>query len=248
MGHERQGLGVLDITHPTGAKKQDIEKMKAAARALRANAQSYLLHEEGWKVAFLDMKAKSMKDIEPSVNHHDRQILKNVLAQFIDLGAAGGSGSRATSSDHSRLFELAVQSVAEYIVQILQTTVVKTIVDLNFTSRAYPTLSVGRISDDNIPEISAAIDKFVTAGALHPRPADENKVRQMVGLGVVEEEELQVLFDKAPSLVPPAPVPAPVADPATDPTAQEASTLISTAKQLRASLEEAMYADTTRAA
>ncbi len=235
MGHERQGLGVLDITHPTGAKQSDLDKMAKTARALRANAQSYMLHEKGWEVQFLDMKAKSMKDIEPSINHHDRQIMKNVLAQFLEIGASKGGGSRATSEDHSRLFEMSVQAIAEYIVQVLQNTVVKTIVDLNFTNRPYPKLSVGRISDDNIPEISAAVQAFVTAGALHPRPADENKVRQMIGLGAVEEDELQTLFDTP-------------AAPTTDPNAPKASTFISTVKQLRASVEEALYADTQRAA
>jgi hypothetical protein len=36
---------------------------------------------------------------------------------------------------------------------------------------------------------------MAAAGALHPGPADENKVRQMIGFGEVEEKELQTLFD-----------------------------------------------------
>lgn len=242
MGHERQGLGVLDIVKPDGAKPEDESKMEEAARNMRANAQSYLIRPKGWEVGFMDMKAKSMKDIEPSIRYHDRQILKNVLAQFLDLGASGGSGSRATSEDHSRLFEMSVQAVAQYIATVLQDTVVKTIVDLNFTGRAYPKLSVGRISDENIPEISEAFAKFVEAGVLHPRPADENKVRKMIGMGVVEENELEELFDTEKTASEPA------AGSGKDEKPKEASTLISQVKQLRASVEEALYADTQRAA
>lgn len=196
VGHERHALGVIDVTTPVGATETDKKKMRTLVRNLRANEESYIEHPEGWIVAFLDMKANSLKDVEPSINHHDRQIMKNVLAQFLEIGAAGGSGTRSTSEDHSRLFELAVQSVARRIVQVLQNTVVRTLVDLNFTDREYPTLRVGNISDDNIPVMSEAIKKFVDAGVIHPRAADENSTRKMIGWSELTDEEIKELESK----------------------------------------------------
>jgi len=197
VGHERHALGVLDITVPKGATKDDKARMRKLARSVRANQEMYLEHPEGWLVQFLDNKANTLRDIEPSINHHDRQIMKNVLAQFLEIGSAGSSGTRSVSEDQSRLFELAVQSVAKQIVTVLQNTVVRALVDLNFTNVEYPTLRVGKISDDNVPVISEAVKKFVDAGALHPTKGDENTIRRMVGFGELADEELDDVFDDA---------------------------------------------------
>jgi phage gp29-like protein len=234
VGHERHALGVIDVTVPTGALEEDKKKMRQLVRNLRANEESYIEHPEGWIVAFLDMKANSLKDVEPSINHHDRQIMKNVLAQFLEIGASGGSGTRSTSEDHSRLFELAVQSVARRIVQVLQNTVVRTLVDLNFTDREYPTLRVGNISDDNIPVMSDAIKKFVDAGVLHPRAADENSTRKMIGWSELTDEEVEELES----------------NPEPQKTAKDKAEAddIKAAQKLHASLTGRLYGNTSRAA
>lgn len=197
VGHERHALGVLEVTTPKGATDKDKKKMRQLARNLRANQESYLEHPEGWLVQFLDNKANSMRDIEPSINHHDRQIMKNVLAQFLEIGSAGSSGTRNVSEDQSRLFELAVQQVAKQVVSTLQNTVVRALVDLNFTNVEYPTLRVSNISDDNIPVISEAIKKFVDAGVIQPRAEDENTVRRMVGWSELTDEEVKERAEEA---------------------------------------------------
>jgi phage gp29-like protein len=191
VGHERQAVGILDVTTPPGATDKDKKKMRQLARNLRANQESYLEHPEGWVVQFLNNQGSSMRDVEPSINHHDRQIMKNVLAQFLEIGSAGSSGTRNVSEDQSRLFELAVQHVAKQIVSQLQNTVVRALVDLNFTNVEYPTLRVSNISDDNIPVISEAIKKFVDAGVIQPRAEDENTVRRMVGWSELTDEEIK---------------------------------------------------------
>lgn len=230
VGHERHALGVVDVTTPVGATDADKKKLRTLVRNLRANEESYLEHPEGWTVQFLDMKANSLKDVEPSINHHDRQIMKNVLAQFLEIGASKGGGTRSTSEDHSRLFELAVQSVARRIVQVLQHTVVRTLVDLNFTDREYPTLRVGKISDDNIPVMSEAIKKFVDAGVLHPTAADENSTRKMIGWSELSDEEVEDLESKEL------------------PAKKDDGNEIEAAKKLHASITERLYGNTQRAA
>ncbi|MDI3211773.1 DUF935 family protein [Arthrobacter sp. AL12] len=233
VGHERHALGIIDVTTPIGATEADKKKMRTLVRNLRANEESYIEHPEGWLVQFLDMKANSLKDVEPSINHHDRQIMKNVLAQFLEIGASGGSGTRSTSEDHSRLFELAVQSVARRVVQVLQNTVVRTLVDLNFTDREYPTLRVGNISDDNIPVLSEAIKKFVDAGVLHPHANDENSTRKMIGWSELTEDEIEELeADK----------------PAESTKTDDAKADLEKAKEVHASITRRLYGNTSRAA
>lgn len=194
VGHERQGLGVIEIITPKGATDADKKKVRKLVRQLRASDESYIEHPEGWVVQFMDMNATSMKDAEPSINHHDRQITKNVLAQFLEIGASGSSGTRSTSEDHSQLFELAQQIVANKIVYVLQNKVVRALVDLNYNNVEYPTLRVGKIGDDNVPVVSDAVSKFVVAGALHPAPEDENTVRRMIGWPERTDEDLEAVY------------------------------------------------------
>ncbi|WP_123703340.1 DUF935 family protein [Rathayibacter sp. PhB127] len=238
IGHERQSLGVVEITTPTGATKADKEKLRRAARNLRANESSYIEHPDGYIVQFMDMKAATLKDVEPSINHHDRQIMKNVLAQFLEIGAAGSSGTKGASEDHSRLFDMGTQNVAYSVRDALQA-VMQTLVDLNFTGRDYPTMRAGKTGDENLSLISEAVTKYVTAGALHPRAEDENSVRKSLGWAEVEQEELEELYEKKE---PVAVVPAvPTEDVEVKATAKEL-------KALRASVEAALYEPTSKAA
>ncbi|TFC63724.1 DUF935 family protein [Cryobacterium sp. TMT2-15-1] len=235
VGHERQALGVLDITVPKGATDLDKQRIRAAARALRASENSFIEHPENWIIQFLDMKAKSMKDTEPSINHHDRQIMKNVLAAFMEIGAAGSSGTRSTSEDQSTILEKAVENIAKYIVNVLQNTVVRNLVDLNFTDRDYPTLRVSKTSDDNVPVLSEAVAKYTAAGVLHARPTDENTVRKQLGWAQVPVDDLEEDYKK-PELKPVEKVDA------------NLTASIRELKALRASVEKALYAQPPAAA
>jgi len=245
VGHERQALGVLDITVPKGATEPDKQRIRKAARALRASENSFIEHPENWIIQFMNMQAGSMKDTEPSINHHDRQIMKNVLAAFMEIGSRGSSGTRNVSEDQSRIFSQAVENVAKYVVDVIQDTVIRTLVDLNFTGRDYPTLRSGKTSDDNVPVISDAVAKYATAGVLHPRPSDENTVRKQIGWGVVKEEELQELFDEATATKATAatalnqPGAAPVVDP--DKATEKVEASVTELRALRASVEDAIY-------
>lgn len=233
VGAENQALGIADISYPKNASKEEKKKMEAWAKARRANEVAYVMRPEGWEVSIMDMKAKSLKDMEPSINHHDRQIMKNVLAAFLEIGSAGSSGTRSTSEDQSRLFELACKEVAENIIQAVQKTAVRLIVDLNFTDANYPTLAVGNISDENIPVVTEAIEKLVASGILHPNATDENFVRKLVSLPQRDQEELEALYAAK--------------DTETQDDAGKQAT-VTELKALRASVENALYDRSRQAA
>ncbi|MEU2203576.1 DUF935 family protein [Microbacterium oleivorans] len=239
VGHERHALGVLDITVPKGASKDDKARMRKLARSLRANQEMYLEHPEGWNVQFLDNKANTLRDIAPSINHHDRQIMKNVLAQFLEIGSSGSSGTRNVSEDQSRLFQMSVDSVAKQIVTALQNTVVRALVDLNYTDREYPTLRVGSTADDDVPMISEAVNKFVTAGVLHPTKGDENSIRRLVSLPELDDEVLEELYNN--------PQPAKTTEDEEQDEEKQLNADVSQARSLWASITRKLHAKSSRA-
>lgn len=240
VGHDRHATGVVDITYGKGVSQQDKEEARRAARNMRANEESYVDHNENVTMQFMDMKSNTLRDITPSIERHDRQILRNVMAQFMELGGSS-AGSRSTSEDHSKLFEKAVSTVAKELIQGLNQVVVQTLVDLNATVKGYPKLRIASISDDNIQLISDAIKKFVEAGVFHPRPVDENTVRKMVGFSEIPEDELKEDYakpDEKPDVIPDED------EEKNDPIKEAAVTEL---KALRASVEKALY-DTSQAA
>ncbi|TFB85839.1 DUF935 family protein [Cryobacterium algoricola] len=180
IGSERQSLGVVKIKHPKNATPKELNAAHDAARNLRANEEAFIDEPDGWDINFMDMQAKTLKDNEPSINHHDRQIAKNVLATFMDLGATSGSGSRAVGGTQMQLFEMAVQSVADTIADTFNQYVMKDLIDLNFNVTDYPKLTPGRVTKENLPEIAAAFKVFVDAGAITPTEEDEAHIRNLI--------------------------------------------------------------------
>ncbi|MFB6518589.1 DUF935 family protein [Streptomyces sp. NPDC056401] len=180
IANEKHGLGVVEVVYPANATQGDKTAAETAAQEVRANERSFLSHSEQWTTGFMDMKANTLKSTEPSVNHHDRQISKSVLAPFLDLGATSGSGSRAVGDVQLELFEKAVQAVIEQVADTFNQYVMKDLIDMNFNVTDYPKLTTGQVSKDNIPEISEAVDKFVTAGAITLTDEDEEHVRDLI--------------------------------------------------------------------
>jgi phage gp29-like protein len=177
---ERQGLGIIDVEIPAGSSPQDEADAISAAKNIRANEESYLKKPEGWKIEFMDMKANTTADVMPTVSHHDRQIVKTVLAQFLEIGAAGGGGTRSASQDHSRLFELSLEAAAKNLAATLTKALITQLVDLNYTVAQYPKLNHGKIGDENLTEISDAVQKLVTASAVTPDAEMEQWLRTVL--------------------------------------------------------------------
>ncbi len=92
------------------------------------------------------------------------------------------------SADSSKLFILALEAAAKLVASGFNRQVVKRMVDMNFTTKNYPTLSFGKLSDDNVVELSEAVGKLVTANALTPDADMEQSLRVVLGLPDIPED------------------------------------------------------------
>lgn len=181
--HERQGLGVVGIKTPSNAHQSDIDNAISAARNVRANEEAYIKAPDGFEIEFMDMKAHTTTDVMASVLHHDRQISKSILAQFLELGASGGSGSKALSADHSRMFMLAEEASAKTFASTIQKDVIQPLIDMNFSGLTdYPKIVHSRIGDEDISELSDAINKMGSINFLTPDAELEEAIRTTLHL------------------------------------------------------------------
>lgn len=220
--HERQGLGIIEVVPPEGANEDDINMAIDSARQVRASEEGVIKHPNGWTMQFMDMKSgtSQLTDIQSTLEYHKREIMKSVLAQFLELGGnKGGSGSKATSADQSSLFDDSEEYTAKYIGNVFNQFVIRELVDLNYSNvKNYPTLEHGKIGDDSLTEIGTVVNQLMTAGALTADPQFEQWIRQQLHApalpdDMVENYENLPSRQKAPTIVPAAPVNDPNAPP-----------------------------------
>lgn len=201
LAFERQGLGVPVIKMPQGYTVSDEQKAATALKNLRANESQFLLLPNGYEFEFANMGAASTRDPQNSINHHNKQILQSVLAQFLELGAtSSGGGSRALSQDHSDLFLKAMESIANTLISVINKTLIPELVDLNFNNvTVYPVLDYSGISKVDVTSLGSAYSQLVTAGAINPTDSDQQYLRAAMGLPPRTQDDIDAEDDNDPS-------------------------------------------------
>jgi len=192
MAFERQGLGVPKINMPSGYTDSDEAKARQAAQNLRANEDAYLLLPDGYTAEFMNMGAGTTRDPQNSINHHNKEILQSVLAQFLELGAtSSSSGSRALSQDHSDLFLKAIESIANNFIAEINKNLIPEIIDLNFDDvKVYPVLDYSGITKVDVAALGTAYGALVTAQAIKPTNEDEQYLRGALGLPARTQDDM----------------------------------------------------------
>ena len=189
IAHERQGLGIPYVKIPSNATTEDEANAEEIVKNIRANEQAYIKMSEGWEFGFIDMKAGTIRNPQATILHHDRQIVKNVLAQFLELGASGATGSYALSEDQSRLFLLSLQAVASHIAEVINKYAIPRLVDLNFQVEDYPKLEFSKIGQVDFEALTSAIQRMSQVGLITSDSKLESYLRDVMDLPELDEEE-----------------------------------------------------------
>ena len=178
---ERQGLGVPKAKVPANTKEADVQKVEEILQNLRANEKGYAVEEGDIEIDFMDMKSGSTKPLLPAIQHHDRAIALNVLAQFLQLGSTS-VGSFALSNDQSKLFLLCLEAIANHIRDNINRYLIKKLVDFNFDVTDYPTLRFEKIGNVDHNMLTTSLQRAVQTGLLVPQPDDEEYLRDVMDL------------------------------------------------------------------
>lgn len=184
---ERHALGIPDIGLPPGYTQADLELAAELGANVRTNERAYILRPPGWEIGFAKPEGQLVNVLE-SAQHHDMMIARNVLVQFINIGAgsssgSGQSGSRASSSTMYDLFLKSLRSVANMIADVINVHLIPQLVDYNFNVKRYPTLKVRRVgADRDLQMFSAAMRNLVDAGIISVDKETEKWVRREVDM------------------------------------------------------------------
>lgn len=197
--HERQSVWIPVIRPAENASELDIEKAKEIVKNIRANEEGGIVMpgpKSAWReIEFLSMNAWSTSDLRTSINHHNREISKNILAQFLELWNTE-SWSRSLSEDQSDLFLLCLTSVANHICDIFNRYVIAELVDYNFSVASYPHLKFNKLWNVDFTKLSWALSTLSTWWLLTPDENLEVRLRDVLDLpskvieeGVAEQQD-----------------------------------------------------------
>ncbi len=202
IAFERQGLGVPMIKMPVGYTESDETKAINAAQNLRANENAYLILPPNYEAEFMNMGSQTTRDPQPSIEHHNKEILQSVLAQFLELGATkSGSGSRALSQDHSDLFLKAEEAIANTLIGVINKDLIPELVDLNFNDvKDYPVLDYSGITKIDMAALGTAYSQLVTAGAISPTDDDQQYIRAAMGLPPRTQDDIEEAANNEPNM------------------------------------------------
>jgi len=183
---ERAGIGIPKIKLPDGFTDDDYEDAQKVGENLRGHEKAYVVYKEGWEVEMMDMKSDTNKSAKEMLEHHTREILKSVLAQFIDLGSSS-TGSYALAKDQSKLFLSALDAIGKQIEDVVNDEI-KKLVDYNWNVDDYPKLTHSDLGIKDVEELSDAMQKLSFAGILTSDPPLEDYMRKVLKLPEKPEE------------------------------------------------------------
>lgn len=194
---ERHATGVPYFKHPSTAQKADKDRLDEIGQHLQAHEQQYVRLAEDYE---FDIKGVSgaIRDIMPSIQHHDRKIAESVLADFLDLGA-GDRGSWALSKDKSSFFLMSLGAVGKNICDTMNEYAIKPLVDYNFQVKAYPKLKVSGLETRDMQVYAQTVTSLFNASAITPDFKTENHLREQLEFPLKEEKDYEKPSKAAPA-------------------------------------------------
>lgn len=176
---ERHGIGIPDIELQPGYSAEDKAVAHELGRNMRANEEAYVVRTMMMKAGFLKPEGQ-LVDVLRSAMHHDDQIMKNVMIQYLQQGVGEASGGRATSATSQDMFMKASRHLATSQMEILNEHFVPYLIGYNFDSDKFPTIKVRNIGElADIQKLSTALANLATSNVLQLDDETEQHVRDL---------------------------------------------------------------------
>lgn len=185
IAKEKRAMGV-DVGTMFGDDTGTAEKLEQALMSLAVHEKQYFIEQKGeWEYRLEGLRG-AVLDTLGSINYHDVQIVRAVLAEFLSIG--GDSGSLALHRDKTSFFVMALGAIADIVKDTINRHLIRRWVDMNFVVDAYPTLQHSRLDTRNVKEVAEAVATLVGANVIQPDNAIEDKMRADMELPERQED------------------------------------------------------------
>ena len=168
---ERHGIGIPIITLPAGFKESDRKLADELGANLRTNERAHVVLPPNWEIIFAKLEGQPVNAIE-SINHHDLQIQKNILAPFMN---------EPVDEEKQTTFYKGTRDIADIIADTINKYGIPQLVDRNFSrfGGVYPEIHARRIGEwQDLRTLSFAMRNFVGANLITPDERLEETLRE----------------------------------------------------------------------
>lgn len=193
IGLERSAVGVPYAKYLQHVDVATINTITQMLENLRVDDQASIQFD-GSEVEIGYLINKFAADaLHQAIEHHDTEIMKSGLAQFVNLGtrSTGATGSYALSQDQSQMFLDALNGEANYFGSAFHLQCTQQLMEWNFNNVRrimIPRLSHGDIGERSSVKLAQALNAFAQYGFVTPDPHTENVIREFLDLPPRDEE------------------------------------------------------------
>lgn len=178
---ERNGMGVPCITLPPDCSAEDRETAITFVTQLAAHERTGITLPAGATFKLHGVEG-TVRDIMPSIAHHNEQITLCALAALLNLGRTQ-TGSRAVGQTQNKFFLLAIQNIADYVANRITNNTLRRWTYYNYGPDApVPRLKVANVQARSFEEMVDALLKLSQAGAFVSDLPVRQTVRSEIGL------------------------------------------------------------------
>jgi hypothetical protein len=188
---ERHGIGIPDIELAPGFSEDDKNLAHEIGRNLRTNEKAYVVRPPGMSIGFLEPKGNLTNALE-SADHHDWQIAKNVLTQFINTASAESGKQSGAQVD---VFHKVMHYLTTWVADPFNHQAIPQLVDYSFKVKGYPKLRVRRLGESaDLRAFAVAVRNLVEPGLISAGPNTERYLREVYDLPNESDE----IMDRTP--------------------------------------------------
>lgn len=178
IANERNALGIPVFRLAAGFAAEDKAAAYNFVTQLAAHEATGLVEPPGEPHTGLRIVGYegNLRDVMPSIQHHNEMISRATLNTFIDLGQAA-HGSRALGATAADFFMLGLQSVADQIASDITNSTIRRLVSLNFGDAApCPRLVPANVQARSAGESTADLVALAQQGLI----VSEKNIRKMI--------------------------------------------------------------------
>lgn len=135
------------VTSKPNATQDQLDSVVSAVDQLGFNSTVGI--PDGYEVSPYEA-SKGRIDPQPLIDHHNAEMARSVLAQFIMLGTGSDTGSYALSSDQSDMFIMALEGIMNELAEHITSYIVAELHDFNFATPMYSKFEFSKLTDSTI--------------------------------------------------------------------------------------------------
>lgn len=193
--HQAVQYGAIPPKTVEGAENSTQEALDNAVDAVdQLGFNSTVGIPNGFKVTPYEA-SKGRIDPQPLIDHHNAEMARSILAQFMMLGTGeSSSGSWALSKDQSDMFVLALEGVIRSLEEHITTYLTAELHEYNFENPIYGKFEFGKISDSKVELLKELMLKIFDK---RPEAIPDYMITETLEK-VATQLEIEVPKDKAP--------------------------------------------------